>query len=140
MIDFIIKQWEQNKHHLQKHFETNKADYDYDDIVRLLFKYCILQSNEYEEFGFDLDNITILDDNSYQGTRIFIIPKDRNYHDIDDYIVTHDYYGSCSGCDTLQGINSEVEWEQFPAEEQVKEYMTVALHLVQRMKWLGERD
>ena len=56
---------------------------------------------------------------------------EENKHKLEDYLITHTYYGSCSGCDTLQGINSYSC--ELPTEEQVKDYMTLALHLVQRM-------
>lgn len=45
------------------------------------------------------------------------------------------YYGSCSGCDTLLSI-SQYDWG-LPTDEKVEEYMTLCLHLVQRMKSLG---
>lgn len=140
MIPFIIEQWEQNKHHLKQHFNTNPCNsYDYRDIVKLLFEHCILKATTWSDsIGFDIENMTVIDDGSFQGTTIYIIPKDTIISELSDYIITHNYYGSCSGCDTLLAINSETLDGEIPKEQQVIEYMTVALHLVQKMKWLGE--
>ena len=46
---------------------------------------------------------------------------------------THNYYGSCSGCDTLQCIQ-DYDLSKIPDEDQVKEYMQLSLHLLQHMK------
>ena len=51
---------------------------------------------------------------------------------------SNNYYGSCSGCDTLLGIN---EYEDgLPNEEQVKDYMTLCLHLIQKLKPLTDTE
>ncbi len=84
--------------------------------------------------GFDLKRLTVIDDSDYQGTQIFIIPKDVYQPKIGDYVMTNNYYGSCSGCDTLKGIRNYEDG--LPSEQQVKEYMNLALHLVQRLKYL----
>jgi hypothetical protein len=54
---------------------------------------------------------------------------------VTDYVMTHNFYGSCSGCDTLQSINSYSE--DLPNQSQLDGYMTLCLHLVQRMKRLS---
>lgn len=137
MIQELVKQWEENKHKLEKYFRTTKqGEYSssYKQIVTKIFELCLLDADEYNKF--DPSKMTVIDDGHYQGTEIFIIPKDTYQPSIDDYVVTHTYYGSCSGCDTLQGICGYSE--DFPTEEQVEEYMLLALHLVQKLKWLGE--
>ena len=47
-------------------------------------------------------------------------------------------YGSCSGCDTLEGIRHYNDDK--PTEEQVRDYMTLALHIVQGMKRMGDGE
>jgi len=130
MIPEIIKQWEENKHKLEEYFRTTKQEEysNYKDIVKALFYCCIGE--------FNVDKMTVIDDGDYQGTQIFIIPKGCYQPSVDDYIVTDTYYGSCSGCDTLQAICS-YEYEELPSESQVKDYMTLALHLVQRLHRLS---
>jgi len=135
MIQELIKQWEENKHKLEEYFRTtNQEEYSssYKQIVVKIFELCLPLADGYN--GFDLDKMTIIDDGNYQGTQIFIIPIDTYQPGLDDYVMTNTYYGSCSGCDTLQGISSYDYG--LPTDLQVKEYMTLALHLVQKLKWL----
>lgn len=135
MLQEIIKQWEENKYKLEEYFKTTKqSEYsDYKEIVKALFNYCIPQADEYS--GWNIEKMTVIDDGDYQGTQIFLIPKDTYQPSAEDYIVTDTYYGSCSGCDTLQSIVS-YDYE-LPTESQVREYMTLALHLVQKLHWLS---
>ena len=135
MIPELIKQWEENKHKLEEYFATtNQEEYSrsYTRIVETIFKLCLKEADDYN--GFNLDALKVIDDGDYQGTMIFIIPKDTYQPTVGDYVMTDTYYGSCSGCDTLQAICSY--GEGLPTDEQVKEYMTLALHLVQKLKWL----
>lgn len=128
----IIEQWELNKNELRKYFETTeqKEYCDYKEIVKVLTK-IILPDYDYE-------HITEIDDGDYQGTKIYLIPKDTYQPDIDDYLITHNYYGSCSGCDTLLSIQNYDEG--IPNENQVNEYMQLCLHLIQRMRILGDKE
>ena len=47
------------------------------------------------------------------------------------------FYGSCEECDILAGIRDYAEDEDKPSEEQVKDYMTLALHIVQGLVAIG---
>lgn len=131
----LVKQWEENKHKLEEYFKTTKQDeYDsYETIVKKIFELCLPEADNYS--GWNLDRITVIDDGHYQGTQIFIIPKNVYQPSIEDYVITDTYYGSCSGCDTLQSINGY--GYDLPDDNQVKEYMTLSLHLVQKLKRLG---
>lgn len=80
--------------------------------------------------------MTVIDNGDYQGTQIFIIPSNTYQPSVEDYVYTNTYYGSCSGCDTLQAISNYEEG--FPDEEQIKDYMELSLHLLQKCKWLKE--
>lgn len=135
MITELVKQWEENKHNLEDYFKTTKQDeYDsYSTIVKKIFELCIPEATTYS--GWALDKMTVIDDGHCQGTQIFIIPTNTYQPSVEDYVMTNTYYGSCSGCDTLQAI-SNYDYD-LPTEEQVKEYMTLALHLVQKLKRLG---
>lgn len=135
MIAELVKQWEENKHKLEEYFKTTKQDeYDsYETIVKKIFELCLPEADNYS--GWNLDRITVIDDGHYQGTQIFIIPKNVYQPSIEDYVITDTYYGSCSGCDTLQSINGY--GYDLPDDNQVKEYMTLSLHLVQKLKRLG---
>ena len=137
MITELVQQWDKNKNRLEEYFKTTEQKhYDsYESIVKILFKYVI---NRDSDETFDVGKMTIIDDGDYQGTQIFIIPKDTYQPNVEDYLMTNTYYGSCSGCDTLQGI---CHYEDgLPTDGQVKEYMMLALHLVQKMKYLSENE
>ena len=135
MITELVKQWEENKHKLEEYFKTTKQDEynSYETIVKKIFELCIPET-PYGK-GWALNKMTVIDDGDYQGTQIFIIPIDIYQPNIDDYVITNTYYGSCSGCDALQAITS-YDYD-LPTDEQVKKYMTLALHLVQKIKRLG---
>ena len=135
MLQDIIKQWDANKTRLEEYFSaTPQEQYSnsYLDIVKKIFE-LVLTDKEYK-----LDQITVVDNGDYQGTQIFLIPLDTYQPSVDEYIITHTYYGSCSGCDTLQGISHYDD--KIPSEEQVKDYMMLALHLVQKMARINDSD
>ena len=125
MIQEIVIQWEKNKHLLEDRFRLSRPSC-YEEIVISLFTLCIE--------GFEIEKRTVIDDGDYQGTQIFIIPTDTYQPTVGDYVMTYAFYGSCSACDTLLGIGGY--YDDRPTEDQVKEYMTLALHLVQRLKYL----
>lgn len=137
MIKEFSERWNKYKGSLEEYFRNTKQEkYDsYCDIVKLLLEKVINQE-ETNGYKFDLNNITIVDDGDYQGTQIFIIPLDTYQPNIEDYVVTNTYYGSCSGCDTLLAINEFSSG--LPSEEQIHDYMMLALHLLQKCKWLEE--
>jgi hypothetical protein len=138
MIQEIIQKWDKNKPKLEEYFK-NTPQSKYDTYKQIVIKLLELVINDEEGNNiFDIKKMTIIDDGDYQGTQIFIIPKKTYQPSIEEYIVTHTYYGSCSSCDTLQGISNYSD--ELPNEEQLKEYMTLALHLVQKIHWLEEHD
>lgn len=126
----IIKQWEANKFKLENWFKnTKQSEYaNYIDIVEALFTYVIE--------GYNTSEIHIIDDGNYQGTQLFLIHKNIGQPSMEDYLITDTFYGSCSGCDTLMAISGYSD--ELPNEEQVKDYMTLALHLVQKLKRLKD--
>ena len=138
MIQEFIAQWNANKHKLEEYFRnTPMENYgNYEDIVVKIFELCITSTAKpNSNGGFDIDSMTVIDDGDYQGTQIYIIPIDTYQPCVRDYVMTHNYYGSCSGCDTLQSIHECKDG--LPSDEQIEEFMTLALHLVQKLKWLG---
>lgn len=146
MIKEFVEAWETNKGNLEKYFRNNEQFRydDYDKILELLIKkvinpYLVEKVESYPmSKGLSVKNITKIDDCEYQGTQIYIIPFNTYNPDIEDYIYTHNYYGSCSGCDTLLNISNYDEG--LPTDEQVKGYMSIALHLLQKMKFLENEE
>ncbi len=138
MIKEIIEKWESNKSKLESYFATNKQEEyssSYEKILKKVFEIVINTESE-SYLNFAIDKMTIVDDGHYQGTQIFLIPKETYQPSASDYLVTDTSYGSCSGCDTLQCISGYSD--DFPTPEQVKDYMMLSLHLIQKLKWLSE--
>jgi hypothetical protein len=140
MIKEFVEKWDKNKDKLEDFIKTHKQDdyYSYEDLVKLLFN-IIINANEEREFDvFDTDNIITIDDGNYQGTQIFILHKNSYQPIVKEYVYTSVYYGSCSGCDTLQFIQSQNYGYDIPTENQVKDYMTLCLHLLQKCHYMQE--
>lgn len=139
MIKEIIKKWEENKLKLEEYFKTTKQEeyQSYEAIVRKIFELCINTFNN-ENNNFNLKRLHIIDNGHYKGTQIFIIPKNRYRPEAKDYLVTDTYYGFCTGCDTLKGICQYSN--DIPNNEQLKKYMILASHLVQKLHWLSNEE
>lgn len=129
MIDKFIELFDKNRENLEKVF-SEKHPEEYTDIVREVVK--ILKNSDYNYP--DPERIHRIDDGDYQGTLVFIIGEEG--YQPSNYWYVKVYYGSCSGCDTLQSITDYSS--DAPTESQVKEYMTLALHIVQGLKAMQE--
>ena len=153
MIKEFINAWNRNRYILASYFKThNQNEYDsYEKIVKLIFDVVInpeIMKNHGEPDSielrlnispaFDTDDILVIDNGNYQGTKIFVLHRKVSLPYLEDYIYTNTYYGSCSGCDTLMKINRY--GEGLPSEEQIKKYMTLCLHLMEKCKFMGEEE
>lgn len=139
MLTDFVEAWNENKDKLEKYFKNTKQEkYDeYEKILKQLIKIVInpyLSNKKYKTL--DIEKIRVIDDGDYQGTQIYIIPFDLYQPDVEDYVYTNNYYGSCSGCDTLLSISNYQEG--IPTPKQVKGYMIIALHLLQKFKRLED--
>jgi hypothetical protein len=128
--------WNANKDKLKAYFQTHKTnDYGhYKDLVKLLFEYVVnpyLEENEKRVY--DLEKIHEIDDGDYQGSLLYVIPLSTYQPSCYDYLVTYLEYGSCPFCDLLEGLLSLSKGE-IPDEDQVSDFMTLCLHLLQRCK------
>lgn len=86
---------------------------------------------------YNTDKIVVIDDGDWQGTEIFVLHKNAYHPSEEDYVYTSAYYGSCSECDTILSIKFMEDWEEKrPSKEQVKEYMMLCLHLLQRCAYM----
>ena len=128
MILHYVKQWEERKHLLEEWLKENEP-YSYESIHEMLFHLVLTKPNEREHQRWDWNRFTIIDDGEYQGNQIFILCSNVYQPELTDYIFTSVAYGSCSGCDTFQAIQ-----ESEDKAERVKDYMTLALHMVQETK------
>lgn len=134
MIKKFVDLWDKYKGDVEQVIRTTRQEsYDeYSSLVRLLVDNVINKGDE----RYCSKDMTVIDNGDYQGTEIFIIPRNTYQPDFDDYIVTYVEYGSCSGCDTLLAI--AMYGQGLPNDEQVDDYMTLLLHLLQRFKYLGD--
>jgi len=105
---------------------SEKHPEDYKAIVHAVIT--AISKDEYDDPS--PERIHQIDDGNCQGTLVFVVAA--GGYQPDDYWYCRISYGSCSGCDTLEGIRKYSE--EKPTEEQVSDYMTLALHVVQRLK------
>lgn len=131
----IVRKWDKNKNLLKKHFTEKREFYsswesEYKHIVKAVVKYII---ND-EDDTYDYENITTIDDGDYQGLQLFIFPRKTYQPNPNDYLVTYQYYGSCSGCDALERLRGESD------EELISGLLNLSLHLVQKMKFVYEEE
>lgn len=140
MIKEFVELWEKNKSNLRESLAEKKCeDISYELLVEMIVTEILNDGRtklEYEDY--DAKKMTVIDDGDYQGTQIFIIPRNVYQPSVDEYVYTHTYYGSCSGCDTLLGIVGYSD--KRPDEEQLNDLMTLCLHLLQRFKRMEEDD
>lgn len=133
MIKRFVDNWEKYKNDLENYFRTTpQVEYNtYRKILEALFRIVI---NRDDSYSFDLDDITVIDSGEYQGSLIFILHLDTYQPIPTEHLYTFVYYGSCSCCDTLKGIHEYDEG--LPDEKQIREYMFLAVHMLQKCKFL----
>ena len=112
MMRIIRDRWADNKEELRRvlkeKYEKNNC-YSYDDIVKVAFETIF---NHVDGLKLDLGKLVSIDNGDYQGTILYIIPFNVYQPTEYQYFMTYIYYGSCSVCDTLQGIMDESGNEQ----------------------------
>lgn len=130
MIQEFVKAWEDRKSEVAATFAAKRPE-TYKDVVAAAIG--ILGNTD--DYGVpDPNRIHEIDDGDYQGTLVYVIGA--TGYQPSGYWYVRVSYGSCSGCDTLQAISDYSS--DPPAEKQVGEYMTLALHIIQGLKKMGE--
>ena len=125
MIKEFVERWEAGKEGLRERYRKERPD-NYEAIVRNVVE---LLHDEDEYNSIDPKRIHVIDDGDYQGTLVFVIAS--SGYQPHKYWYVRVYYGSCSGCDALESIR---EWEDEISEEETNGYMTLSLHVVQKLK------
>ena len=133
MIKFCKDQWNANQGYLEEALrndtQLNNCDYKY--LLSLVVTHILNHGLLSFESEWDARNITVIDNGDYQGTLMFLIPRDCYQPSESEYLLTFVNYGSCSGCDTLMGIQ---DWgNTLPTEKQLKDYMALCKDLVVNM-------
>ncbi len=136
MIKEFIKRFNERKKFIEKKFGEKHPE-NYLELVKIVIE-TIANKEEYGGEP-DIERIHEIDDGAYQGTLIFIIAE-QGYQP-DKYWYVKVRYGSCSGCDTLQGIEyNDENYGDIPTKEQIKDYMILALHIVQNLHEMKEEE
>jgi hypothetical protein len=124
MIKELVDRFIQAKPEIARKFAKTHTN-SYEDMFRIILN----QITEEDENWPNPEEIETVDFGDYQGMLIMIVAGFG--YQPQHHWATNVFYGSCSGCDTLQGIHEYSESK--PTDEQVEDYMTLALHLVQKM-------
>jgi len=127
MIQKFVDQFIQNKIELRELFKKLVETGESIDYACLMQKVI-----EFSDVDNEMDDrhITEINDGDYQGTLLYLIPEEG--YQPDRYWFVKIGYGSCSGCDALEGALSGRN-----IKEKLDDLMSLALHIVQGLKELG---
>lgn len=132
MIKEFVERWDSKKSEIEA-----KLTLGHPESYETLVKYVVEILHDGSEYASpDPERITLIDHGDYQGTLLFIIGA--TGYQPHDYWSVKVWYGSCSGCDTLEAIRKYRSG--IPTPEQIKDYMTLCLHIVQNLCVIGEGD
>jgi len=130
MIQPFVDAFMANKQKLEAQFRVKRPD-SYLEIMKAVVAIVDVESGDFFAHKLYPLEVSQVLAGEYQGDYVFIITT-KDYPTSIWYTTVA--YGSCSGCDTLKRIEDDVLDE----EQKIKDYMTLALHLVQGIKVLGE--
>jgi hypothetical protein len=134
MIKELVVRFSERRHEIAQKLKEKHPD-DYKELVGWVVE-ALRGDDGYDYDSMDKDRIHEIDDGHYQGTLVYVIGGVG--YQPSQYWYVKVSYGSCSGCDTLEGIRG-YEHEK-PNDEQIKDYMTLALHIVQGIKKMDETE
>lgn len=126
MIAEFVSKFDEARPALLKRFKKAHPG-SYADIVKAVVE--VLHDPDGYEMP-DPKRIHQIDDGEYQGTLLFVIAADG--YQPSKYWAVKIGYGSCSGCDTYENIRTY--GNDPPTDEQAKQYLTLALHVVQGLR------
>lgn len=124
MIPEFVASWDQRKGLLRAELALAHPA-DYGGLLQSLVRLVLHDPENYETP--EPSRIERVDFGDYQGTLVFVIGAG-GYQPRLHWAISIDY-GSCSVCDTFERIGGYDD--EAPTEEQVNDYMTLALHMVQ---------
>lgn len=134
MIKEFVALFEAGKPKLRQQFAAKHPE-KYKELVQAVVG--LLAETEDEDYDrISADRIHEIDDGNYQGTLLYLIAS--SAYQPRKYWFVRVSYGSCSGCDTLQNIRSYSD--EPPTEENLNDYLTLCLHIVQGLKLLPATD
>ena len=110
---------------------SRKHPENYQELVKKVVE---ILENDKDHYSISSERIHEIDDGCYQGTLVFVIGS--KCYQPETYWYVKIYYGSCSGCDTLESICNYSS--DAPTESEIDDYMTLCLHIVQKLKKMEE--
>lgn len=133
MMRYCLEKWDKNRDKLEENIRLDKTlnDCAYIDLVKKVVDIVLNGGDGYDEYRWSSGDITEIDNGDYQGTLLFLIPTTACQPSEGDYLMTYVGYGSCSWCDTLQGIKEY--GEKPPTEQQVKDFMELCKDILCNM-------
>lgn len=138
MLKYCLNKWNSNKDKLKAKIRKDKKIYEcgYKYLVKLVVDIILNEGKGEGDYHWDSDEITEIDNGDYQGTLLFLIPMEVYQPSEYEYLMTYVGYGSCSGCDTLQHIQS-LYWpgddNEKLKEKALKEYMSLCKDILTNM-------
>lgn len=138
MISKFMDKWESRRSEIEDLYSTKHPE-SYSEIVREAINLLRGDSDDdenYDESIPDPERIHSIDDGHYQGTLLFVIGA-KGYQPSTYWFVKINY-GSCSGCDWLEGTRGYSD--EKPSKEQTDEYVRMVAHVIQGLKPMQEED
>ena len=142
MLKYCLEKWNKNRDKLEAYIRTDDRIYDcaYTYLVKLVVDIILndgkSEDEYFSDYRWDSDKITTIDNGDYQGTLLFLIPKDAYQPSEYEYLMTCVDYGSCCVCDTLQHIQSLYYYDDDNdglKEKAMKEYLTLCKDILTNM-------
>lgn len=138
MIQIFVDRFMESKPKLEAAFLAARPE-SYKDLVKAVVGALATDDELYSWENPDPDRIHQIDDGDYQGTLVFVIAA-QGYQPSTYWYVKVDY-GSCSGCDTLASVRECSDYDsETPNQNEIDGYMTLALHIVQGLKKMGDEE
>lgn len=114
----------------------------YEDVVKAVISILYPGDDDDDDRDHEVPDparIQEINDGDYQGTLVYVIAA-KGYQPSVYWCVAVSY-GSCSHCDTLEGIREDGPFGgDEPTSGQVGDYMTLALHIVQGIRLMFDDD
>lgn len=127
MIKEFVDLFNRRRSELERAFRENEPT-KYVDVVRETARILNPDPNAYSSRHPDPSRVIEIDDGCYQGDYLYILPAS---HGSGKFWCVAVEYGSCAACDTLEAAQ-----ELDDVDERIREYMMLALHIVQGLKEL----
>ncbi len=135
MLVYAKEKWAENSDRLKKVIaeipKEERMRWDYEDIIKLIIDNILNPGSQPIGWHRWSNDIHEINDGNYQGTLIYLIHRLCYQPSAYDYLITYVDYGSCSGCDALQGIQSD---DFFEGRDPVNDYMSLCKDIVTNLK------